>query len=162
MKEKKWPKKFILCLVYTSPPHGRRGSGGWLSWAFVPNNDLLSAGKLGSLLVGFPICFLQTWSGIQSGEIWGCSGFEVEIFCIGHFYPLHGFWMTNIRWQYIVMAVKQFYEIEWKKESDIRASAINEKSVNLPLAKYLGAHIRPHNVFNRLSKILSISKEEEN
>ena len=53
------------------------------------------------------------------------------------------------------MAVKQFYEIEWKKESDIRASAINEKSVNLPLAKYLWTHIRPHNVFNRLSMILS-------
>ena len=29
------------------------------------------------------------------------------------------------------------------EKSDIRASAINEKSVNLPLAKYLLAHIRP-------------------
>ena len=29
------------------------------------------------------------------------------------------------------------------EKSDIRPSAINEKSVNLPLAKYLLAHIRP-------------------
>ena len=42
-----------------------------------------------------------------------------------------------------VMAERQFDEIERGGKSDIRGSAINEKSVNLPLAKYLLAHIRP-------------------
>ena len=43
------------------------------------------------------------------------------------------------------MAKSQFDEIELGiEESNISRSAINEKSVNLPLAKYLLAHIRPH------------------
>ena len=65
---------------HTPPPlMGSRGSGGWLSQAFVLNNDLLSGGER-TLLVGFPICskYLDREFNLMFCGIWFCQGFEMK------------------------------------------------------------------------------------